>query len=143
MRPLQLRSSGSHQSAVDQSDPSYAIWMVARSLPQLKACASWSTSSVAAAGGLRASPRIAGRRSVRTSMWPALTRYGASFAMLEQRDTAGRLGSMRVRSRDWSGKPDTVPYAEFQNPRTLNLYSYGKNSPLVYNEPDGYELHEC
>jgi RHS repeat-associated protein len=39
----------------------------------------------------------------------------------------------RFMSPDWSEEPDTVPYAEFENPQTLNLYSYGRNSPLVYN----------
>jgi hypothetical protein len=26
--------------------------------------------------------------------------------------------------------PDTVPYADFTNPQTLNLYSYVRNNPL-------------
>jgi hypothetical protein len=44
---------------------------------------------------------------------------------------------------DWSSDPDTVPYAEFENPQTLNLYSYGHNNPLVYNDPDGHDVKIC
>jgi len=49
----------------------------------------------------------------------------------------------RFMSPDWSEQPDTVPYAEFENPQTLNLYSYGHNSPLVYNDPDGHDVTIC
>ena len=49
----------------------------------------------------------------------------------------------RFMSPDWSDAPDTVPYAEFENPQTLNLYSYGRNSPLVYNDPDGHDVSVC
>jgi hypothetical protein len=46
-------------------------------------------------------------------------------------------------SPDWSPDPDTVPFAEFENPQTLNLYAYGHNSPLVYNDPDGHDVTIC
>jgi RHS repeat-associated protein len=49
----------------------------------------------------------------------------------------------RFMSPDWSDAPDTVPYAEFENPQTLNLYSYARNSPLVYNDPDGHDVRVC
>jgi hypothetical protein len=49
----------------------------------------------------------------------------------------------RFMSPDWSEEPDTVPYAEFENPQTLNLYSYGHNNPLVYNDPDGHDVTIC
>jgi RHS repeat-associated protein len=42
-----------------------------------------------------------------------------------------------------SSDPDTIPYAEFENPQTLNLYSYGHNNPLVYNDPDGHDVTIC
>lgn len=49
----------------------------------------------------------------------------------------------RFMSPDFSDEPDTVPYAEFENPQTLNLYSYGHNSLLVYNDPDGHDVSVC
>jgi RHS repeat-associated protein len=49
----------------------------------------------------------------------------------------------RFLSPDWSEEPDTVPYAEFENPQTLNLYSYAKNNPLLYNDPDGHSVQIC
>jgi hypothetical protein len=42
-------------------------------------------------------------------------------------------------SPDWSEEPDTVPYAEFENPQTLNLYSYAPNKgPTVPANPCAY-----
>lgn len=35
-------------------------------------------------------------------------------------------------------KPDPVPYADFQNPQSLNLYSYGGNNPLSQVDADGH-----
>ena len=35
----------------------------------------------------------------------------------------------RFMSPDWSSAPDTVPYADFNNPQSLNLYSYAGNNP--------------
>lgn len=49
----------------------------------------------------------------------------------------------RFLSPDWSSDPDTIPYAEFENPQTLNLYSYGHNNPLVYDDPDGHDVTIC
>jgi RHS repeat-associated protein len=49
----------------------------------------------------------------------------------------------RFLSPDWSEEPDTVPYAEFENPQTLNLYSYGNNNPLLNNDPDGHSVNVC
>jgi RHS repeat-associated protein len=49
----------------------------------------------------------------------------------------------RMLSPDWSETPDTVPYAEFENPQTLNLYSYGNNNPVTYNDPDGHSVRIC
>jgi RHS repeat-associated protein len=40
---------------------------------------------------------------------------------------------------DWVGKPITVPYANFGNPQSLNLYSYVVNNPMTLNDPDGHE----
>jgi len=34
----------------------------------------------------------------------------------------------RFLGSDWSPAPDTVPYADFNDPQTLNLYIYGGNN---------------
>ena len=39
---------------------------------------------------------------------------------------------------DWDGKPVTVPYAEFGDPQSLNLYSYVRNSPVARVDADGH-----
>lgn len=44
----------------------------------------------------------------------------------------------RFISADWSAKPTPVPYANFANPQSLNLYSYVHNNPLVTADPDGH-----
>jgi len=36
--------------------------------------------------------------------------------------------------------PDAVPYADFTNPQSLNLYSLVDNNPLTNTDPDG---HDC
>ena len=38
---------------------------------------------------------------------------------------------------DWALKPITVPYANFGDPQTLNLYTYVQNSPLNRIDADG------
>jgi RHS repeat-associated protein len=44
----------------------------------------------------------------------------------------------RLTSPDWSAKPQPVPYADFNNPQTLNQYVYVLNNPLSKNDPDGH-----
>jgi RHS repeat-associated protein len=44
----------------------------------------------------------------------------------------------RWMSPDWSAKPTTVPYAQFGNPQSLNLYSYVGNNPMLHFDPDGH-----
>ncbi len=39
---------------------------------------------------------------------------------------------------DWAAKPAAVPYAEFGNPHSLNLYGYVGNNPLLHADPDGH-----
>src|SRR2546427_9048862 len=41
---------------------------------------------------------------------------------------------------DWAANANAVPYADFGDPQSLNLYSYVKNNPLNFTDPDG---HEC
>ena len=36
--------------------------------------------------------------------------------------------------------PDPVPYADLENPQSLNLYGYANNNPLKNTDPDG---HKC
>jgi hypothetical protein len=44
-------------------------------------------------------------------------------------------------SPDWAAKPATVPYAEFGDPQSLNLYSYTRNSPIVRVDGDGHDAN--
>jgi hypothetical protein len=40
---------------------------------------------------------------------------------------------------DWAAKPVTVPYANFGNPQSLNLYAYVENNPTTLGDPDGHQ----
>jgi RHS repeat-associated protein len=40
---------------------------------------------------------------------------------------------------DWAAAPIDVPYANFGNPQSLNLYSYVKNNPTTMGDPDGHD----
>ncbi len=44
----------------------------------------------------------------------------------------------RFMTPDWAAKPVTVPYANFGDPQTLNLYSYVGNAPVNRIDPDGH-----
>jgi hypothetical protein len=44
----------------------------------------------------------------------------------------------RFMTPDWSAAPMGVPYADFGNPQSLNLYGYVKNNPLSLTDPDGH-----
>ena len=44
----------------------------------------------------------------------------------------------RFMTPDWSKGASAVPYADFGNPQSLNLYSYVKNNPLSYVDGDGH-----
>jgi RHS repeat-associated protein len=46
----------------------------------------------------------------------------------------------RFMSPDWAAKPVTIPYAEFGDPQSLNLYSYVRNSPIIRVDPDGHDF---
>jgi len=66
----------------------------------------------------------------------------------KQRDTESGLDNFGARynssafgrfmSPDWSSAPMGVPYAEFGDPQTLNLYTYVRNSPLARVDVDGH-----
>jgi RHS repeat-associated protein len=44
----------------------------------------------------------------------------------------------RFMTPDWAAKPIDVPYANFGNPQSLNLYSYVQNNPTTLGDPDGH-----
>lgn len=44
----------------------------------------------------------------------------------------------RFLSPDWSDKLEAVPYADREDPQSLNLYAYVKNNPLNTTDPDGH-----
>jgi RHS repeat-associated protein len=44
----------------------------------------------------------------------------------------------RFMTPDWAAKPISVPYANFGNPQSLNLYSYVQNNPTTLGDPDGH-----
>ena len=48
----------------------------------------------------------------------------------------------RYMSPDWSKNLEGVPYADFTNPQTLNLYSYVKNNPESAFDDDGHATIE-
>jgi RHS repeat-associated protein len=52
------------------------------------------------------------------------------------RHYASSLGRFMV--PDWAAMPNPVPYANFGNPQTLNLYSYTNNNPTTLTDPDGH-----
>jgi hypothetical protein len=43
-------------------------------------------------------------------------------------------------SPDWSDDSDPVPYGDFKNPQSLNLYGYVNNNPLTKIDKDGHEI---
>jgi len=45
----------------------------------------------------------------------------------------------RFTTPDWSAKPQPIPYGDLGNPQTFNQYSYVRNNPLRYTDPDGHE----
>ncbi len=49
---------------------------------------------------------------------------------------ASTLG--RFMTPDWAEKPTAVPYANFGNPQSLNLYAFAKNNPTTFGDPDGH-----
>jgi RHS repeat-associated protein len=44
----------------------------------------------------------------------------------------------RFMSPDWSAKPVSVPYADFLDPQSLNLYAYVRNNPTTRADEDGH-----
>src|SRR5205807_3607377 len=48
-------------------------------------------------------------------------------------------GLGRFISADWSAEPVPVPYAHFDDPQSLNQYTYVRNTPTTYDDADGHE----
>jgi RHS repeat-associated protein len=46
-------------------------------------------------------------------------------------------------SPDWAEVPTAVPYAQFDNPQSLNLYTYVLNNPLKDFDDDGHTHQVC
>lgn len=44
----------------------------------------------------------------------------------------------RFLTPDWSAKAEGVPYAQLDNPQSLNLYGYVGNNPMDRVDPDGH-----
>jgi RHS repeat-associated protein len=44
----------------------------------------------------------------------------------------------RFTSPDWSATPVPIPYAQIENPQSLNLYAYVRNNPLRSADVDGH-----
>jgi len=47
-------------------------------------------------------------------------------------------GVGRFMTPDWATSPVAVPYAEFGDPQSLNLYAYVRNNPLSRTDADGH-----
>ncbi len=45
----------------------------------------------------------------------------------------------RFLTPDWADKPTAVPYANYGNPQSLNLYAYVQNKPTTVADPDGHD----
>jgi RHS repeat-associated protein len=48
-------------------------------------------------------------------------------------------GLARFITPDWAEKATAVPYAEFADPQSLNLYGYVRNNPLFAADLDGHD----
>ena len=57
--------------------------------------------------------------------------------VFDARYYSGALGRWMI--PDWSSKPAPLPYADFSNPQTFNLYGYVRNNPLNRTDPNGHE----
>jgi RHS repeat-associated protein len=66
---------------------------------------------------------------------------GDSWSVASETRWSHEMG--RFLSPDWSSAPDTVPYADFNDPQTLNLYSYAGNNPLTFTDADGHNYTLC
>src|SRR5271154_349752 len=61
---------------------------------------------------------------------PGLDYFGARYF-------ASSMG--RWMSPDWGEKPMEVPYAQYDDPQSLNLYGYVRNNPITGIDADGHD----
>jgi RHS repeat-associated protein len=47
----------------------------------------------------------------------------------------------RFTTPDWSEDPEPVPYADLEDPQSLNQYTYVRNTPTVGIDPDGHFMY--
>jgi RHS repeat-associated protein len=52
-------------------------------------------------------------------------------------------GLGRFVSADWSATPVPVPYADFGDPQSLNLYAYVRNIPTTGTDVEGHQCPAC
>jgi len=70
----------------------------------------------------------------------------------KERDTESGLDYFKARyltsdlgrfmTADWASKPTAVPYADFGNPQSLDLYVYALNNPLERDDIDGHDWRD-
>jgi RHS repeat-associated protein len=65
----------------------------------------------------------------------------SGFDMFGARYYGSSLG--RFITPDWATKATTVPYADFGDPQSLNLYGYVRNNPLSKADADGHCYPWC
>ena len=96
------------------------------------------TSSVARSlnVALRKAARYAGKeRDTESGLDYFGARYfGSSMGRFMSPDFGGPAGMSH---------PDPVPWADLENPQTLNLYSYGNNNPVSNADDDGHDVNIC
>jgi len=91
---------------------------------------------------------IPGNTAGRGSVWGAAGDTVSQRFTGKERDSESGLdhfgaryygsGMGRWTSPDWSERAEPVPYADFSNPQSLNLYAYIRNNPLAQSDPDGH-----
>ena len=60
--------------------------------------------------------------------------FGSSMGRFMSPDFGGLFGESH---------PDPVPWADLENPQTLNLYAYGLNNPVTNADDDGHNVRVC
>ena len=109
---------------------------VASKNPALHQGITWSNSTTALGlRGARLETRVRSRCTGKErDSESGLDKFGARYY-------GSSLG--RFMTPDWATKPISVPYAEFGDPQTLNLYGYVRNNPLSKADADGHCYPWC
>jgi hypothetical protein len=64
---------------------------------------------------------------------------GDSWSVASETQWSHQMG--RFLSPDWNDIPDSIPYADMDDPQSFNLYSYVHNNPLSATDPDGHDYY--